>query len=207
MGYIAGQDIGSNMLMRQINRWSYFEELKLGALIVAYLCYQLYTNQHAMVQPEEQRVILFRTFEVTEWANGVALFFATIITAIANMLPCLDTITQQGDTLYSTSITFPVQITYGCLAVRHHQLFTIMMIIAGGAWIAKLRYILLGNVVLALFNIVRILSLIYIAQYAPAQMPWFHDFYLSYAHFGMVVVLWLCWRYHFNKTTQCKEES
>jgi len=86
-----------------------------------------------------------------------------------------------------------VYIYNGCSGLKEMAMFLFIMVLFPGPWKSKLWFIPLSLVIIFIVVILRVVALILLFNYHPAQYGLFHDFLLNYLFFGIFFILWLFW--------------
>ena len=91
------------------------------------------------------------------------------------------------------SSRFAVEIRRGCDAIEPSALFAAAVLAFPARWRLRLLGALVGVVILAILNFVRILTLYYVGVYAPKVFETMHMDVWQPAFIALALVLWVVW--------------
>lgn len=86
-----------------------------------------------------------------------------------------------------------VIIIYSCLGLRHLTLFTVFIIFQLGHWLNKLWYIIAGNVIIILINVIRITIICLAQHFNQNSGEMVHDVATPFLMYLTILVLWMVW--------------
>lgn len=102
----------------------------------------------------------------------------------------------EGASASGTAVTSPrysVDIRHGCDAIEPSALFIAAVLAFPGRWLSKLPGLLAGTVVLAIINLVRIVTLFYTGIYKPRWFEAMHVDVWQPIFILLALTLWVLW--------------
>lgn len=99
-----------------------------------------------------------------------------------------------NDTLiYFSNPKITLSIIWGCTGVKQLYAFVTVMAFCPGPWKKKLWYIPLGGVILGIYNILRIVLILFLTKDHPERFEFLHEHVFRYIYYGIIFLLWVYW--------------
>jgi exosortase/archaeosortase family protein len=86
-----------------------------------------------------------------------------------------------------------VWISSNCDGFALIWVFTAVLIFLPGKWFGKLIYLILGGLIIEVFNVLRIVSLAMVEHHYPQSLAFNHDYTFTVLVYSVVVGLWFFW--------------
>lgn len=86
-----------------------------------------------------------------------------------------------------------VTIVWACNGLKQMFLFACIILFARGSWTQKLWFIPLGVFICFLFNIVRLLFLIWLVKDYRHMFDFYHEYVTKYLFYAVMFLLWVWW--------------
>ena len=97
-----------------------------------------------------------------------------------------------------------VHIVWSCSGIKQMYIFFCLIFFYKNNWLHKLWYIPLGLFLVYVLNLLRIITLTWLAKDHMPYVDIFHNYILKYLFYAIIFFLWLFWEEKFNKRTKIK---
>jgi len=94
-----------------------------------------------------------------------------------------------------------------CNAITLFSLFSVFIIAYPGKTKTKLWYIPLGILCIHILNIVRVIALVLIANYAPKFLNFNHTYTFTFLIYSFIFLLWMIWVNKYSKIDSKEHED
>jgi exosortase/archaeosortase family protein len=97
-----------------------------------------------------------------------------------------------NNTIYTDKKNY-VAVLGSCSGLKQFYQWTVLMVLFPGPWKKKLWYIPFGILIIHLFNLMRIITLVIVADHWPKQWDFIHMTILRPIFYLIIFLLWVLW--------------